>query len=599
MNKLENSTKTMTDSQVYKRLMRFVLPYWRMFGISAVGFAIYAATEPAVVMIIQRIIDSFGSQDKTGIEYLPMLFIGLFFVRGVGAFLGNYYLARISGNLIHKLRCEIFNHYTRLSVQYFDSHNSGYMISRITNNIGEVTRATSDSIRSFVREGFTALGLLWYLGYTNLQLSLVFLAIAPVVVLMVRYVGKRLKRLSRNMQDTVGDLTHITSEMVSGNRIVKSFGGETYERQRFKECSLENRRQYRKLIMTVSLNNPLMQLLISFALAGMMYLALIIMKTSSAGEFVGFFTAAFLLPKPIRQLSDANAEILRGIAAAESLFEVLDEPGEIDQGDYETPRSQGRIKFKNLSFSYAESDTPALRNINLTIEPGQTVALVGASGGGKSTLINLLPRFYDYDQGEILIDGVELKHYRLESLRRQIALVTQNVTLFNTSVANNIAYGTLEGSSRSQIEQAAKDAYAMDFIGKMSQGLDTEIGENGVKLSGGQRQRLALARALLKDAPILILDEATSALDTESERYIQAALNRVMQGRTTLVVAHRLSTIESADVILVMDKGQIIEQGSHQELLAHGGAYAKLHKMQFQDSAAEHASQQQPTPIEN
>jgi subfamily B ATP-binding cassette protein MsbA len=579
--------------------MRFVLPYWRMFGISAVGFAIYAATEPAVVMIIQRIIDSFGSQDKTGIEYLPMLFIGLFFVRGVGAFLGNYYLARISGNLIHKLRCEIFNHYTRLSVQYFDSHNSGYMISRITNNIGEVTRATSDSIRSFVREGFTALGLLWYLGYTNLQLSLVFLAIAPVVVLMVRYVGKRLKRLSRNMQDTVGDLTHITSEMVSGNRIVKSFGGETYERQRFKECSLENRRQYRKLIMTVSLNNPLMQLLISFALAGMMYLALIIMKTSSAGEFVGFFTAAFLLPKPIRQLSDANAEILRGIAAAESLFEVLDEPGEIDQGDYETPRSQGRIKFKNLSFSYAESDTPALRNINLTIEPGQTVALVGASGGGKSTLINLLPRFYDYDQGEILIDGVELKHYRLESLRRQIALVTQNVTLFNTSVANNIAYGTLEGSSRSQIEQAAKDAYAMDFIGKMSQGLDTEIGENGVKLSGGQRQRLALARALLKDAPILILDEATSALDTESERYIQAALNRVMQGRTTLVVAHRLSTIESADVILVMDKGQIIEQGSHQELLAHGGAYAKLHKMQFQDSAAEHASQQQPTPIEN
>lgn len=599
MNKLENSTKTMTDSQVYKRLMRFVLPYWRMFGISAVGFAIYAATEPAVVMIIQRIIDSFGSQDKTGIEYLPMLFIGLFLVRGVGAFLGNYYLARISGNLIHKLRCEIFNHYTRLSVQYFDSHNSGYMISRITNNIGEVTRATSDSIRSFVREGFTALGLLWYLGYTNLQLSLVFLAIAPVVVLMVRYVGKRLKRLSRNMQDTVGDLTHITSEMVSGNRIVKSFGGETYERQRFKECSLENRRQYRKLIMTVSLNNPLMQLLISFALAGMMYLALIIMKTSSAGEFVGFFTAAFLLPKPIRQLSDANAEILRGIAAAESLFEVLDEPGEIDQGDYETPRSQGRIEFKNLSFSYTESDTPALRNINLTIEPGQTVALVGASGGGKSTLINLLPRFYDYDQGEILVDGIELKHYRLESLRRQIALVTQNVTLFNTSVANNIAYGTLEGSSRAQIEQAAKDAYAMDFIGKMSQGLDTEIGENGVKLSGGQRQRLALARALLKDAPILILDEATSALDTESERYIQAALNRVMQGRTTLVVAHRLSTIESADVILVMDKGQIIEQGSHQELLARGGAYAKLHKMQFQDSAAEHASQQQPTPIEN
>lgn len=584
----------MTESQVYKRLMRFVLPYWRMFVISAIGFAIYAATEPAVVMIIQRIIDSFSNQNKADIEYLPFLFIVLFLIRGIGAFLGNYYLARISGNLIHKLRCEIFNHYTRLSVQYFDSHNSGYMISRITNNIGEVTRATSDSVRSFVREGFTAMGLLWYLAYTNWQLSLVFLAIAPVVVLMVRYVGKRLKRLSRNMQDTVGDLTHITSEMVSGNRIVKSFGGETYERQRFKDCSLENRKQYRKLIMTVSLNNPLMQLLISFALAGMMYLALIIMKSSSAGEFVGFFTAAFLLPKPIRQLSDANSEILRGIAAAESLFEVLDEPGETDQGDYEADRCQGKIEFKNLTFGYEGSETQALRNINLTIEPGQTVALVGSSGGGKSSLINLLPRFYDYQQGEILIDGVELKRYRLANLRKQIALVTQNVTLFNTSVANNIAYGTLEGANRAQIEQAATDAYAMDFIKQMAEGLDTEIGENGVKLSGGQRQRLALARALLKDAPILILDEATSALDTESERYIQAALNRVMQGRTTLVIAHRLSTIENADVILVMDKGRIVEQGSHHELLAKDGAYAKLHNMQFQDNPAE-----QLAPIEN
>lgn len=586
MDKSEKSNRTMTNSEVYKRLMRFALPYWRMFLLSAIGFAIYAATEPAVVMIIQRIIDSFAGEKRQEIQYLPLFFIILFLVRGIGAFLGNYYLARMSGNLIHKLRCEIFNHYTRLSVQYFDSHNSGYMISRITNNIGEVTRATSDSIRSFVREGFTALGLLGYLGYTNLELSLVFLAIAPVVILMVRYVGKRLKRLSRNMQYTVGDLTQITSEMVAGNRIVKSFGGENYERQRFKERSLENRKQYRKLIMTVSLNNPLMQLVISFALAGMMYLALIIMQSSSAGEFVGFFTAAFLLPKPIRQLSDANAEILRGIAAAETLFEVLDEPIELDQGDHAPSHCQGKIEFKNLSFSYPGSKTLALNTINLTIEPGQTVALVGASGGGKSTMINLLPRFYDYQQGEILIDGIDLKHYQLSELRKQIALVTQNVTLFNSSIANNIAYGTLENASRTQIEQAATAAYAMDFINQLPQGLDTEIGENGVKLSGGQRQRLSLARALLKDAPILILDEATSALDTESERYIQAALNRVMQGRTTLVVAHRLSTIEGADVILVMDKGRIIEQGSHIELLAKNGAYAKLHKLQFQDKSA-------------
>ncbi len=580
----------MTNSEVYKRLMGFVVPYWRLFLVSTLGFGIYAATEPAVVMIIQRIIDSFGSQDKGDIKFLPAFFIGLFLVRGIGAFLGNYYLARISGNVIHTLRCDIFNHYTRLSVQYFDNNNSGYMISRITNNIGEVTRATSDSIRSFVREGLTALGLLGYLAYTNLQLTLVFLIIAPVVVIMVSYVGKRLKRLSRNMQDTVGSLTHITSEMVSGNRIVKSFGGENYERQRFEECSLENRKQYRKLIMTVSLNNPLMQMLIAFALAGMMYLALIIMKTSSAGEFVGFFTAAFLLPKPIRQLSDANSEILRGIAAAETLFEVLDEPVETDQGNFETTRSQGKIEFRNLSFKYPNSETTALNNINLIIEPGQTVALVGASGGGKSTLINLLPRFYEYENGEILIDGIELKRYRLTGLRKQIALVTQNITLFNTTVANNIAYGTLESASREQIIEAATAAYAMDFINLLPQGLDTDIGENGIKLSGGQRQRLALARAILKDAPILILDEATSALDTESERYIQTALNRVMQGRTTLVVAHRLSTIEAADVILVMDKGRIIEKGPHQELLNRDSAYAKLHKMQFQDKPVEHGS---------
>ncbi|MDT4330265.1 lipid A export permease/ATP-binding protein MsbA [Methylomonas sp. MED-D] len=579
----------MTDSQVYQRLMRFVLPYWRMFLVSAFGFAIYAATEPALAMIVQRIIDSFNREDRTGIEYLPLLFVGLFLVRGVGSFLGNYYLARISGNLIHRLRCDIFDHYTGLSVQYFDSHNSGYMISRITNNIGEVTRATSDSIRSFVREGFTAIGLLAYLAHTNLQLSLVFLAIAPVVATMVRYVGKRLKRLSRNMQDTVGDITHITSEVVSGNRIVKSFGGEDYERRRFRDASLENRRQYRKLIMTVSLNNPLMQLLISIALAGMVYLALIVMRDSTPGEFAGFFMAAILLPKPIRQLSDANSEILRGIAAAESLFEVLDEPLERDGGDYQTERVQGRIEFKNLRFSYPGAEVPALGGIDLTIEPGQTVALVGASGGGKSTLINLLPRFYDYSEGEILIDGVELKRYQLGCLRRQIALVTQHVTLFNASVANNIAYGALQGADRAAIERAARDAYATDFIERMPEGLDTEIGENGVKLSGGQRQRLALARALLKDAPILILDEATSALDTESERYIQAALSRVIQGRTTLVVAHRLSTIEAADVILVMDKGRIVERGSHAELLARDGAYAKLHRMQFQHADAEGA----------
>ena len=574
-----------SNTLIYRRLMKYALPYWRLFIISTIGFALYAATEPVVVLIIQRIIDTLGGQNRDDIQYLPLAFVVLFLVRGLGSFLGNYYLARISGNVIHKLRCEIFNHYTLLPVSYFDNQNSGFLISRITNNVGEITRATTDSVRSVFREGFTALGLLGYLAYTNWKLSLVFLALAPIVMITVKYVGGRLKRLSKSMQSTIGDLTHITSELITGSRIVKGFGGEAYERQRFRESSLENRRQYRKLIMTLSLNNPLMQLLISFALAGMMYLALIMMKTSTAGEFVGFFTAAFLLPKPIRQLSDANSEILRGLAAAELLFEVLDEPKEIDNGHYEINRCQGKIEFKNLSFTYAGTTHPALNSINLTIEPGKTIALVGSSGSGKSTLINLLPRFYDYMQGEILIDDVPIQDYSLFSLRNQMSIVTQNVTLFNASVAENIAYGVLDSSERWQITQAAEDAYAMNFIENLPNGLDTEIGENGVKLSGGQRQRLAIARALLKDSPILILDEATSALDTESERYIQAALDRLMRGRTTIVVAHRLSTIENADSILVMEKGEIVEQGTHSELLARDGAYAKLYNLQFSDHA--------------
>jgi len=583
VNKTQKPKTPQNSSEIYRRLMRYVFPYWKLFGVSVIGYILYAATQPLFAMVIKHIIDILSTESKEGMMYLPLFFVGLFLVRGVGAFLGNYFLARISGNVIHTLRCEIFNSYTFLSTEYFDANNSGYMISRITHNVGEVTRATTDSVRSFIREGFTALGLLGYLAYTNWQLSLVFLAIAPVVAVMVSYVSKRMKRLSRNMQETVGDMTHIASELVVGQRVVKSFGGEEYEMQRFKESSLDNRRQYLKLTMTMSIHNPLMQFVISLALAALMYLALIIMKDSGAGEFVAFLTAAFLLPRPIRQLSDANAEIQRGIAAAESLFEVLDEPKEKNKGDYRINRAEGRLEFKNLSFKYKGAEGVALKKISFKVMPGQTVALVGASGGGKSTLINLIPRFYDYQYGSILLDGVELKKYQLESLREQIALVTQNVTLFNDTVANNIAYGVMNGASRELILKAATEAYAMEFIEKMPQGLDTDIGENGVRLSGGQRQRLALARALLKNAPILILDEATSALDTESERNIQKVLNKVMKNRTTLVVAHRLSTIENADVILVIDKGQIVERGSHSDLIGKNGAYAKLHGMQFQD----------------
>ena len=575
--------KSKSSAQIYKRLLIYVKPYTGLFAISIVGFLMYSGTQTLFAALIKHIIDTLQTESRAGMNYLPLLFSGLIIVHGIGAYIGNYFLAKVSTNVIHALRCEIFDQYTRLPTAYFDANNSGYMISRITNNVGQVTQAVTDAVRTFVREGFTAIGLLIYLFYSNWMLSLVFIAIAPIIVVLVSYVSKRLRTISKRIQESIGDMTHITSELVGGHRVVRSYGGEEYERRRFLESSLFNRRQSLKLSTTMAIHNPIMQFIIAIAFSFLMYMALFFMKQSSVGEFVGYLTAAFLLPKPIRSLSDANGDIQKGIVAAESLFEILDEPGEVDDGTYQAERCKGALEFKHLTFQYAGSNEPALIDISFKVEPGQTIALVGSSGGGKSTLANLVSRFYPHEIGEILLDGVEINTYQLANLRKQLALVNQQVTLFNDTIANNIAYGSLATATRNEITAAATDAYAMEFIGKFEQGLDTEIGENGVKLSGGQRQRLALARALLKDAPILILDEATSALDTESERYIQAALQKVMHNRTTLVIAHRLSTIENADVILVIDHGRIVEKGTHRELIENNGAYSRLHQIQFKE----------------
>jgi subfamily B ATP-binding cassette protein MsbA len=569
------------STQIYKRLLTYVKPHRGLFAISIFGFLMYSGTQTLFAALIKHIIDTLQSEAREGMYYLPLLFSGLIVIHGIGAYIGNYFLAKVSTNVVHALRCEIFDQYTRLPTSYFDANNSGYMISRITNNVGQVTQATTDAVRTFVREGFTAIGLLIYLFYSSWMLSLVFVVIAPIIVVLVSYVSKRLRAISKKIQESIGDMTHITSELVGGHRVVRSYGGEDYERKRFLESSLYNRSQSLKLSTTMAIHNPIMQFIIAIALSVLMYMALFFMKQASVGEFVGYLTAAFLLPRPIRQLSDANGDIQKGIAAAESLFEILDEPGEEDSGSYQAESCQGALEFRNLSFKYPGTNEFVLRDINFKVEPGQTIALVGASGGGKSTLANLVSRFYPHNSGEILLDGVEINSYQLANLRQQIALVNQQVTLFNDTIANNIAYGALATATKDEITTAATDAYAMEFVSKFELGLETEIGENGVKLSGGQRQRLALARALLKDAPILILDEATSALDTESERYIQAALQKVMGNRTTLVIAHRLSTIENADVILVIDQGRIIEQGSHAELIAKQGAYARLHHIQF------------------
>ena len=566
---------------IYKRLLKFTLPSIKFFIISIIGFAMIALAQPLLAEMIKIIIETLEKGNKSDTQYLPLYIIALVSFRSLGSFLGNYFLIRVSVNVVHKLRSELFNHYTQLSTEYFDAQNSGNLISLITYNVAEVARSVTDSVRIFVREGLTAIGLLAYLIWVNWQLTLVFLAIAPIIAILVTFVSKRLRALSKNIQNSMGDMTHITSELVLGNRVVKCFGGSQHEIQRFKENSLFNKQQSLKVGLFTSVQNPIIQLLVAFALATLLFLALQLMQGASTGSFVSYLLAAFMMPKSIQQLANANNDIQKGIAAASDIFEVLDIEIEKDLGTRTTTSGKGALVFKNLNFNYPNSEKPALKNINLNIKSGQTIAIVGASGSGKTTLTNLIPRFYDYAQGKILLDGIEITEYTLETLREQIALVTQNITLFNDTIFNNIAYGSLEGIAEKNVLKAADDAYATEFINNLSHGMQTEIGEHGIQLSGGQRQRLAIARAVLKNAPLLILDEATSALDTHSERYIQKALEHVMANRTTIVIAHRLSTIENADVILVMEQGEILERGSHAELLAKHGAYASLHALQF------------------
>ncbi|MGH8439374.1 MAG: lipid A export permease/ATP-binding protein MsbA [Pseudomonas sp.] len=573
--------------KIYLRLLKYVLPYWGAFAISIVGFLLFASSQPMLADMLKHFLDALQApQGRTflGVSLVlgvPLLIVLIAVYQGIGSFLGNYYLAKVARGVVHDLRCALFNDLLTLPNSYFDKHNSGHLISRITYNVTMVTGAATDAIKVVIREGLTVVFLLGYLMYSNWRLTLVMLAILPVIALMVGSASKKFRKQSKKIQVAMGDVTHVASETIQGYRVVRSFGGEAYERNRFQRASEDNMNRSLGMTRTQSIYTPLLQLVIYIAMAVLMYLVLYLRGDSSAGELIAYITAAGLLPKPIRQLSEVSATIQKGLAAAESIFEQLDEPPEVDTGTLERERVTGRLEVRNLSFQYPGTDRMVLKDISFSTEEGQMVALVGRSGSGKSTLASLIPRFYHHQQGQILLDGVDVENYKMANLRRHIALVTQQVTLFNDTVTNNIAYGDLADASAAEVRQAAEGSYANEFIQALPQGYDTVVGENGVLLSGGQRQRLAIARALLKNAPLLILDEATSALDTESERHIQAALDEVMKGRTTLVIAHRLSTIEKADLILVMDQGEIVERGTHKQLLALNGYYARLHEKDF------------------
>ena len=589
--------------KIYFRLLSHLRPFIGLFLTSILGYLIFSSAQPMLAGILKYFVDGLASESAMSryafpligemeLAYgVPLLIVIVILWQGIGSFLGNYYLARVSLGLIDDLRRKLFASLLKLPNSYFDQHNSGHLVSRITYNVTMVTGAATDAIKVIIREGMTVLFLFLYLLWMNWKLTVVMAGLLPIIGFMVRSVSRKFRKQSHQIQMAMGDLTHVASETIQGYRVVRSFGGEDFERIRFDKASSENTRKQLKMTRTGASFTPSLQLVIFSAMAVILFLVLLLRGNASAGDLVAYITAAGMLPKPIRQLSEVSSTIQKGLAGAESIFAQLDEAPESDQGDFEISRANGHIEVRNLSFTYPGTSKKVLDDLSFTIEPGQMAAFVGRSGSGKSTLTALVPRFYPHECGQILIDGIEINDYRLRSLRQQIALVTQQVSLFNDTVSNNIAYGDLAGAPLADVVQAAEAAYAKEFIDLLPQGFDTLVGENGVLLSGGQRQRLAIARAILKDAPILILDEATSALDTESERYIQAALERVTSNRTTLVIAHRLSTIEQADIIFVMDQGRIVERGKHAELLAAGGHYAKLHAMQFRhDESAEAVS---------
>ncbi len=568
---------------VYRRLLRYVATYWRLFAIAIFGMIIEAGGSTAFAALIKPMLDgSFVQQDAQLMAYIPIALVAVFVVRGLGSFAAETYMMRVGRNITRDMRQQMFAHLLVLPTAHYDNTASSKIIAKLIYDTEQIYNAATKSILILVRDSLTIIGLFGLMLYYNWQLSLFFVVIGPALALLVRYISRRLRKIARRIQDAMGDVTTVAQEAIDGHRVIKTFGTQDYEQTHFDLANRATARQQMKLAVTGALAEPITLLIGSFAFAAVLYIVTqpSMRDAFSVGTFMSFMTALMLLFAPLKRLTKVNNTTQGGIAAAHSIFQFLDLRPEPDTGTRTLQRAAGKIEFRDVSFSYG-GGSEVLDHVSFTVEPGKTVALVGKSGSGKSTVVNLLPRFYEASRGLILLDDVDVREYRLADLRNQIAYVSQDVTLFNDTIAQNIAYGHLAQCGEDALMAVAESAHALEFIKRLPQGFDTRVGENGVLLSGGQRQRLAIARALLKNAPVLILDEATSALDSESEHHIQAALEHLTSNRTTLVIAHRLSTIERADKIVVMDGGRIVEQGTHTELLARNGLYAQLHRRQF------------------
>ncbi|MHC0519755.1 lipid A ABC transporter ATP-binding protein/permease MsbA [Vibrio harveyi] len=573
-----------TTWQTFKRLWQFIRLYKSGLIVAVVALVVNAISDTYMISLLKPLLDEgFGSAESDFLRTLPLIVFAMMFIRGVSGFVSTYCLSWVSGNVVMQIRRMVFNHFMHMPVSYFDKEKTGNLLSRITYDSEQVSAATSSALVSIVREGASIIGLLVLMFYNSWQLSLVLFAVAPVVAFGISIVSKRFRKISRNMQTMMGNVTASAEQMLKGHKVVLSYGGQDIEGKRFEKVSNQMRQQSMKLVTAQAAANPIIQMIASIAIVVVLYLASIdsIKDQLTPGTFTVVFSAMFGLMRPLKALTNVTSQFQRGMAASQTLFALVDLDTEKNEGKFTVERAKGDVAVKDVSFTYEGSEKPALENVSFDIPRGKTVALVGRSGSGKSTIANLFNRFYDVSGGAISLDGHDIRDYELKNLREQFALVSQNVHLFNDTIANNIAYATEGKYSREDIERAASLAHAMEFISKMDGGLDAMIGENGASLSGGQRQRVAIARALLRDAPVLILDEATSALDTESERAIQSALDELQKDKTVLVIAHRLSTIENADEILVVDEGAIVERGSHADLIAKDGAYAQLHRIQF------------------